>query len=420
MNQFEENHDDELSIFTPPPTNTAIQRREWLEFRPINQISEYATLEFLIPPQSAGYMDLKRSTLRVKLRLTDSADNPIAKDENVGFINGALNSLFSQVECFLQQTAVEHIQTNYSYKAYIDTLLSTSGEDKVELDSQVFVKDSAGYHYDADVRQGANSGLFIRSLYTDAGHILEVEGPIHLDIFQQKRLIINGVSLSLKFNQSKNAFRLMSSNDGASYKVQILDAGFKLCLQKPNAGVLMAHSKLIGDAAAIYPYVNSNLKTASLSKGEYSHTQNNLFLGEIPSQLIVGLVSSAAYEGDYKRSPFNFQAFDCNFLALYVDGQSYPAKPLQPNFLGKNCTEAYRTLTAIRRDVNISLSDYRGGCALFVLNVDDNVDFNTKRKGDCRLEIRFGTALPESVTVLMYSKFPRILQIDESRSVLLQ
>lgn len=365
-------------------------------------------------------MDLKRSTLRVKLRLTDSADNPIAKDENVGFINGALNSLFSQVECFLQQTAVEHIQTNYSYKAYIDTLLPNSGEDKVELDSQVFVKDSAGYHDDADVRQGANSGLFIRSLCTDAGHILEVEGPIHLDIFQQKRLIINGVSLSLKCNQSKNAFRLMSSNDGASYKVQILDAGFKLCLQKPNAGVLMAHSKLIGDAAAIYPYVNSNLKTASLSKGEYSHTQNNLFLGEIPSKLIVGLVSSAAYEGDYKRSPFNFQAFDCNFLALYVDGQSYPAKPLQPNFLGKNCTEAYRTLTAIRRDVNISLSDYRGGCALFVLNVDDNVDFNTKRKGDCRLEIRFGTALPESVTVLMYSKFPIILQIDESRSVLLQ
>jgi hypothetical protein len=48
----------------------------------------------------------------------------------------------------------------------------------------------------------------------------------------------------------------------------------------------------------------------------------------------------------------------------------------------------------------------RIGYAIYVLNVNDHVDFNTKRRGDCRLEIRFGMALPESVTVLMYGKFP--------------
>ncbi|XP_071153552.1 uncharacterized protein F54H12.2-like [Mytilus edulis] len=199
-----------------------------------------------------------------------------------------------------------------------------------------------------------------------------------------------------------------------------MDASFKLCVQKPNAGVLMAHSKLLKDSSAIYPYISSSFKIASVPKGEYSHSQNNLFMGEVPSQLIVFLVSSAAYEGDYKRSSYHFPAFDCNFIALYVDGQSYPAKPLQPNFLGHNVVEAYRTLTAIRKDVDISLSDYTGGYAIYVLNVDENVDFNTKRRGDCRLEFRFGTALSESVTILMYGKFPRILQIDESRSVLLQ
>ena len=134
----------------------------------------------------------------------------------------------------------------------------------------------------------------------------------------------------------------------------------------------------------------------------------------------MGLVSSAAYEGDYKRSSFFFQTFDCNFLALYVDGQSYPAKPLQPNFAEANCVEAYRTLTAFSSDIDVSLGDFRGGYALFVLNIDDNVDFNTKRRGDCRLELRFGTPLPESVTVLMYGKFPRIMHVDQSRSVLLQ
>ena len=102
----------------------------------------------------------------------------------------------------------------------------------------------------------------------------------------------------------------MSSDDGAAYKVQILDASFKLCVQKPNAGVLMAHSKLLGDTTAMYPYVYRSLKIASVSKGEHSHSENNLVQGDIPSQLIVALVSSAAYGGDYKRSPFNFQSYD--------------------------------------------------------------------------------------------------------------
>ncbi|CAC5398493.1 unnamed protein product [Mytilus coruscus] len=144
MNQFEENHFDELSIFTPPLSYTAIQRREFIEYRAISQLSNYADLECLIPPQSVGYMDLKRSTLKVKVRLTDSNDIPILKNENVGLVNLGLHSLFSQVDCYLQQTAVGQTGTNYPYKAYIDTLLSTSANDKVELESQLFIKNTAG------------------------------------------------------------------------------------------------------------------------------------------------------------------------------------------------------------------------------------------------------------------------------------
>ena len=182
----------------------------------------------------------------------------------------------------------------------------------------------------------------------------------------------------------------------------------------------MAHSKLLANGTAMYPYVSTSFKIASLSKGEYSHSERNLFQGDVPSQLIVGLVSSEAFSGNYRKSPFNFQPFDCNFLALYVKGQSYPAKPLQPNFTEENYVEAYRTWSAFRSDVDVSYAAYGGGYAIYVLNVDDDANFNTKRRGDCRLEIRFGTALPESVTVLMYGKFPRIVHVDQSRSVLLQ
>ena len=91
------------------------------------------------------------------------------------------------MDCSLQQTSVT--QTGTNYKAYIDTLLETGANDRVLRDSQLFEKDSPGYH--DDVRNGANIGLYTRSMYTDEGRLLELEGPLHLDVFRQKRLIVN-------------------------------------------------------------------------------------------------------------------------------------------------------------------------------------------------------------------------------------
>ena len=211
---------------------------------------------------------------------------------------------------------------------------------------------------------------------------------------------------------SKDTFRLISNEDDASYKVQILDVSFNLCLQKTNAGVLIAHTNLIKDSPAIYPYMNSNMSLSSISKGQYAHSENHL--------LQVTLLESASCGGVYIKNPFFFQLFYCNFLALYIEGQSYPGKPLQPNFTDTNFVEAYRNLKACTANIDISFSEFKRGYTIFVFDIDDNIDFNTKRRGDCRLELRFGSALPENITLLLYGKFPKVLQVDESRRVYLQ
>jgi hypothetical protein len=67
-------------------------------------------------------------------------------------------------------------------------------------------------------------------MYTNKGQIVEMERPIHIDIFQHNRLLVNGVGLALKLWPSKG-FRLISNEDDASCKVQILDVSFNLFLQ---------------------------------------------------------------------------------------------------------------------------------------------------------------------------------------------
>ena len=39
MHHLEENHEDELSVFTPPLTNTGVHTIQWIEYQPTNQIS---------------------------------------------------------------------------------------------------------------------------------------------------------------------------------------------------------------------------------------------------------------------------------------------------------------------------------------------------------------------------------------------
>ena len=66
----EEYNEQELSIFEPAPTGTSLQTREWIQYGPVNQISDNSAVDVNIPPQSSAYIDLKHSVLNVKLRIT--------------------------------------------------------------------------------------------------------------------------------------------------------------------------------------------------------------------------------------------------------------------------------------------------------------------------------------------------------------
>ena len=412
-------HQEELLLFTLPPSETSLQAREWIEYRPVNQISGSTVLDFNIPSQSSAYIDLKNSLLNVKLRLTRSDDTPLAEEEVAGLVNLPLQTIFRQVDVTFQQTQVSHTGTNYPYKAYIDTILKTNQSTQQNLlSSQLFYKDVRPDTDDA--KSGPNSGLFNRYWATRSGKIVDLEGPLFIDLFQQPRLLVNGVSIGIKLWPSHDAFRLITDSINPAQKVQIVDVRFKLCVQRLNGGALVAHEKLLHEQPAMYPYLRSEIKTTSIASGQYGYSVDDIFQGLVPSKLIVGLVSSVAFTGDYGKNPFYFQPYDCSSVGLYIDGQSYPSQPLQPNYQHDQFVDCYRTLTHFRNDINVSRDDYKEGYCLYVLDVDPYYSFGAKRRGHCRLELKFAKPLPESVTLIMYATFPEILHINQSRAVYLK
>ena len=159
---MEENHAHQLSLFEAPPTDTAVQVREWIEFRPINQINDDTALEFSVVPQSTGYMDKRSSRLSVKMKIVnrDGTKVTCTRKDPVALVNLPLHSMFSMMEYELQQTSVTHSITNDPCKAYIDTLRSTQERRVISNSSQLFLKDETGYFDDSDIQTGSNYGLF--------------------------------------------------------------------------------------------------------------------------------------------------------------------------------------------------------------------------------------------------------------------
>ena len=138
---MESYHQEELSIFAPAPSDASLRTREWIEYRPINQLTDSATLEFNIPPQSSAYIDLKHCRLRLKIKLVHSDDSPIAATEKLALANLSLHTIFKQEDVSFQQTPLSHTGTNYPYKAYIDTILKTNESlQSTALQSQLFYK----------------------------------------------------------------------------------------------------------------------------------------------------------------------------------------------------------------------------------------------------------------------------------------
>ena len=193
------------------------------------------------------------------------------------------------------------------------------------------MKDDSGKDMDDPDPSGANNGLFVRSAATVESKEMDLSGHLCVDLCQQERLILNGVPINLKFWQTSDRFRILAKDGTESDRLQITDAALKVALVKVHPDVILGQADVIKKHEALYPYRRSVIKTYPVPKGQFSFITDDLFQGDVPQQLIVGLVLSEAVHGSYQKNPYNFQHFNCIYAGFFVDGQSTPSEPLQMN-----------------------------------------------------------------------------------------
>lgn len=425
----------ELDLFTVPPTQISIEDSQWVEYHPISQFADNGPIEFHISGSGSEYLDLSQSQVYVKLKVVKGDGTNLPDTEQVGPVNLFLHSLFSQVDVSLNDRIITPSTPTYPYRAMFETLLEYGPEAKqTQLTAALFYKDTAGQMDAANPLaqdDGVNVGLQKRHAFIKGSQSVELAGGLHCDIFFQPKHLLNGVDVRIKLVRSKENFCLMSPAAGSAYKIIIQDCSLYVRKVKVSPSVMLGHAKALEKGTAKYPMRRIQTKVISVPRGELTVQQDNIFLGQLPQRLIVGLVDHQAFSGSYTHNPFNFQNFNVNYLSLHVDGTQVPFKPLTPDFsnnAGLSSIRAYQTLFSgtdkMFKDVgnHISRQEFDLGYTLYAFDLSPDLSsgqhFNLKKQGNLRLELHFRTPLPTGVNIIVYAEFENILEIDRARNIL--
>ena len=416
----------ELDLFTLPPTQTTIENSQWIQYKPLSSLSTESPIEFTVPGTSEDYLDLAHTMLKLQVSLYNSAEITEANKEKVasiGPVNNFLHSLFSQVDVYLNQTLVSPPNNNYAYRAYIETLLNYDQTAKdSHLGSVLWAGDTS-----SQMDSFTNNGGLKTRRDLFHGNKVDLLGHLHSDIFNQEKLLINGVELRIRLVYSRDGFAIMDLTGVCNYK--ITEASLLVRRVKISPGILIAHANMLAKTTAKYPVTRVEVKNVVLHSGIQAESIDNVILGQLPKRIILGFVSNLAFNGNRKLNPFNFGNHFLNYLALYVDGVQVPSKALQPNFKTCKYVEAYHTLFSgtgihfLNQGNSISRNDYPHGYCLYVFDLtpdlaaNSDTHFNLIKHGSVRIELRFEETLTETLNCIIYTEYDSVLEIDQSRQV---
>ena len=436
-----------LEWFCIPPTQTAVEKTYGVDYQPLTSIRDGAPIEFYIPASTEEYLDLKNTRLHVTCRILKRTGAECAATDIVTPVNDLFNSLWSNVELFLNDRLISHSNNTHGYTSMVSHLIHDSEESlSSERSMRLIYKDTAGsmnaiaanvpnfnkliagFHLKADgaaIDPPGNNGLHSRYLHTRQSHEVMLTGGLRVDLFEQSRYLANGISMKLRLHRQKDEFLLMAAAN--TFKIQVTEAFLTVRKVKVSPGVQLGHTDALMKGPAKFPITRKECKVLAIPAGFQSFVKDNIFLGQLPKRLVVGMVHNEGFAGAVGRNPYNFEHFNVSYMQLYTDGEPVLSKPLKLNVGEEKYLDAFETLYNSFDKLNgekssiIKREDWSRGYSLFSFDLtpdyDDEDHYPLIRHGNLRLEMNFGTTLAHTINVIVYAEFDNIIEINNNRNI---
>jgi hypothetical protein len=429
----------ELEMFSLPPTQVAVKEEFWVELNPLNAVNSTGPYEFYMPGDMY-FLDLAKNYVYVKLRIRTAAGanltwDPAANQPNeadrVGPIQLIGKTMFKQVKLFLGGKLAYDSGDVYHYRSYLETILNADEEEKRTI------LRAAGYQKDTPVdhvNDAANTGWLERALWFRESRAVEFMAPITCELCNQDKFLIPRVDLRLELTRNSSPFSLLHMGPppqgGGDPQFNLEVTGMKWFVKKvnPTEAISLALESALLRNTVKYPVRRIEIKTLHIAAGRRDTPTNNLFYGQIPRRLVVGMVANDAFHGTITTNPFGFKPFSARTIQVQAGGKSYPPNPLTFDFARDNFARAYVQmyedlgLTDTRKTNGITPDEFKAFNCLFVFNLcpDEPTTDNWQlvQDGATSVSIHFRDNVPNGgVRLICMAEFDGLISIDRFRHV---
>lgn len=423
---------NEVELFDLIAKQVVLQNFRQVVYRPTASIGEGSSvIEFAVEGSVDEFIDFNDTELSVWVKITNS-DNAALKDTDViAPINNWLHSLFSDIKVDLQNETVEGGDHLYPYKAYLYNLLSHDQNSKTnQLEISGWFKDTSG---SMNLGTDANVGFKERKNLVSTSKLIQLSGPLLLDMMLQNRYLLPNTDFKLALTCNKAEFQTSiytaTTVEGRAkaVKVKIENIELKVRRVKGLSSFIQSMEDSLLTQNAMYPVQHTVMKTFTIGTGLQSYNCQNLFTGQLPKLLFIGLVRNDAYNGAYVQNPFYFRHFNVNRIKLTDSSGTANFLELTPNFTTGNVAVEYnqlmRTLGLYNKSdsVDISLKEFKDGYTIFGFNLTPDLHASgheqVTRNATISLDLGFSAATATPLNIIAMGVFDGRVQVTKNRAI---
>jgi hypothetical protein len=285
-----------------------------------------------------------------------------------------------------------------------------------------------GYNYEKHPAGAADGAFAARRAQNITKTWNDFYGRLAVDFFTVEKYLIPGVTLRIKLVRAPTDFCVVvlptaKLHADAKYHVRLDAASLFVHKIEVAAEEYAQLERSLATRPAIYEYPEIVTKTYLVPKGHNAMIEEDIFNAAPIRRLVIAMNQIPQFTGTHGSNPFHYQKFDLKRVLLYREGLLVGSTPL----VLENNTRAYfntiKALHAQHAGNGIKLNEYDNHFILvFVLTADLEARDDTTRPeltgGRLRLHLEFGTALAETIEVLLMGERKSVVYIDHNRKVL--
>ena len=163
--------------FLTSPYSVEFSKRQ--VYHPITSLSDGGPIEFKVSGRGKEFLDLARSYLYLKVKVSKTDGSNLDGTSKVGFANYPIASLFNLVDVILGSKLISSATKTYAHRSILEALLiydKEAAESQLGCRCGLFCKDTPGQMEEMDITADPvlNTGLGTRSEWTNIGRSITI------------------------------------------------------------------------------------------------------------------------------------------------------------------------------------------------------------------------------------------------------